>query len=226
MRESGNARKSRSPDIWRPLRRLPIAGRCAVHGVRHDERRVALTGAKRGPKPLDRVGFKCAVRWITLCPPPQTVCCPPLLLLPLPLVCCFLPCVSCPLHWFQANYNSPRPSYSAAQLPLMDSEDSAATQTSAVRRHATFDVPGDGGAGPQRRSTTNTNGAVSRANSRTSQLSGPRSLIRTLTMPEKRIGNAPPILQQIKAIILMSCQYPCSPPPHATHPSLQGSTSC
>lgn len=79
MRESGNARKSRSPDIWRPLRRLPIAGRCAVHGVRHDECRVALTGAKRGPKPLDRVGFKCAVRWITLCPPPQTVCCPPLL---------------------------------------------------------------------------------------------------------------------------------------------------
>ncbi|KAL1937456.1 hypothetical protein VTO73DRAFT_13179 [Trametes versicolor] len=86
----------------------------------------------------------------------------------------------------------------------MDSEDSAATQTSAVRRHPTFDVPAEGSTGPQRRSTTNTNAAVSRANSRTSQLSGPRSLIRTLTMPEKRIGNAPPILQQIKAIILMS----------------------
>ncbi|KAJ8468869.1 hypothetical protein ONZ51_g9370 [Trametes cubensis] len=78
---------------------------------------------------------------------------------------------------------------------------SAETQTSAVQRHPTFDLAGE--SSTQRRSTTNTN-AVSRHNSRNSQLSNPRTLLRALTMPEKPVGNAPPILQQIKAIVLMS----------------------
>ncbi|KAI0368738.1 calcium/proton exchanger [Pilatotrama ljubarskyi] len=78
---------------------------------------------------------------------------------------------------------------------------SAATQTTAVQRHPTFDLPGDGGA--QRRSTSNTN-AVSRHTSRNSQLSGPRSLLRTLTIPEKPVGMPPPLLQQLKAIVVMS----------------------
>lgn len=172
----------------------------------------------------NQVGFKCE---LDICPgPPPPTCCPLLLFYLSHRPANSSPACPAPLHWFPPKYHSPRPSYSAAQLPAMDSEDSAATQTSAVRRHPTFDVPAGGSTGPQRRSTTNTNGAVSRANSRTSQLSGPRSLIRTLTMPEKRIGNAPPILKQIKSIVLMSCQYPSPPLLYATHPSLQGSTSC
>ena len=76
------------------------------------------------------------------------------------------------------------------------------TQSTGVQKRPTFDVPGDGT--PVRRATTNTN--IARANSRTSQASKP-SLFRALTMPSKPVGDAPPFLQGVKAIITMSCEW-------------------
>ncbi|KAI0671600.1 Sodium/calcium exchanger protein-domain-containing protein [Trametes maxima] len=105
-----------------------------------------------------------------------------------------------------------------------ESSADAAPQTSAVQRHPTFDVPGE--SNTQRRSTANTNGAISRATSRSSQR--PTSLLRSLTMPEKPVGRAPPILQQIRAIVVMSwlnVLLVCIPVSWALHFALPSSNS-
>ncbi len=84
-----------------------------------------------------------------------------------------------------------------------------ATQATALQRHPTF-------SGTQTRRSTTNNGAA-RSASVPTQISGPRSLRQSLrqatlslsvhVMPEKKIGQPPPFLQGVKAIILGSCEY-------------------
>ena len=89
----------------------------------------------------------------------------------------------------------------------MNEDHAAHTQATAVQRRQTVEFSPS--SLPTRRSTTNTDRA-SRPPTRSSQLSGPRSIMRTLSnlaVPDRPVGAPPSLFQGIKAIILGSCEF-------------------
>lgn len=95
------------------------------------------------------------------------------------------------------------PLLSALNHPFhnMTDETHVAETVTAIQRRPTFNEP----AQPTKRSTATNTNTVTRATSRNSQISNRRSLLRALTMPEKPVGQAPPLWKGIRAIITMSC---------------------
>ena len=80
--------------------------------------------------------------------------------------------------------------------------------TTAVRK-PTFDLS-QGTNRPSRRQTSNNTGTDGLGGATTRTSSRRSEIVRKLTMPPKPVGQAPPLWQGIKAIILMSCESTCT----------------